>query len=307
VKDKMMQYTINDLILTPNNINIAGIRFTPSRLCRIETKIRRLLFSQHNVDCHLINIFRQAFEGTNLNRCAIKTPSATRTFFFRNKTTDKRVIEQIFHAKTYNMTGLARFTDIKRLLETKRQEGRWPLIVDAGANIGASSVFFSLTFPGALVVAIEPEKNNHNLLCKNVEGLNVVTMNAALSSEDGRAVVFDAGIGQWGYRTKKTTSEASVSCVTIGGLYEKFVGEEYFPFLVKIDIEGGEKDVFEKNTEWIARTPIVIVELHDWMLPRAGTSLPFLRCMSSLDRDFIYLGEDIFSIDNAVSSSQKTI
>jgi hypothetical protein len=68
---------------------------------------------------------------------------------------------------------------------------------------------------------------------------------------------------------------------------------------VKIDIEGGEKDVFANNTGWVVRTPVVVTELHDWIMPRAGTSLPFLRTVSSLDRDFVYLGEDIFSIDNA--------
>jgi hypothetical protein len=67
---------------------------------------------------------------------------------------------------------------------------------------------------------------------------------------------------------------------------------------VKVDIEGAEADLFSGNTEWVELTPIIIVELHDWMLPKKGTSRPFLQCISKLDRDFIYLGEDVYSIAN---------
>jgi hypothetical protein len=46
----------------------------------------------------------------------------------------------------------------------------------------------------------------------------------------------------------------------------------------------------------VARTPILIVELHDWLLPKQSTSGPFLECISKMKRDFVYIGEDIYSI-----------
>jgi hypothetical protein len=46
--------------------------------------------------------------------------------------------------------------------------------------------------------------------------------------------------------------------------------------------------------------------LHDWMLPGKGSALPFLRCVSALDRDFLYSGENVFSIDNAISGGSAT-
>jgi hypothetical protein len=52
------------------------------------------------------------------------------------------------------------------------------------------------------------------------------------------------------------------------------------------------------NTGWVAGTPLIVTELHDWLFPRQGTALPFLRCVSALDRDFVYSGEDVFSIAN---------
>jgi len=73
-----------------------------------------------------------------------------------------------------------------------------------------------------------------------------------------------------------------------------------FPFLVKIDIEGAEKNVFSANTEWIPRTAVIVVELHDWLMPKQGTALPFLQAIRQYDRDFILSGETVVSISNSL-------
>jgi hypothetical protein len=75
----------------------------------------------------------------------------------------------------------------------------------------------------------------------------------------------------------------------------------YQPFLVKIDIEGAEQDLFSCNVEWIEKFPILIIELHDWLLPSQGTSRNFLKAIAPLDRDFVFFGENIFSIANRPS------
>ena len=86
--------------------------------------------------------------------------------------------------------------------------------------------------------------------------------------------------------------------MSINGILSDPTYDACEPFIVKIDIEGGEQDVFSGNTEWVARTPVLIIELHDWLIPKGGTSGPFLKCISALDRDFVYIGEAIFSIAN---------
>ncbi len=74
----------------------------------------------------------------------------------------------------------------------------------------------------------------------------------------------------------------------------------HFPFIVKIDIEGGEAALCSDATERVGQTPILIVELHDWLLPRRGISQPFLKSIAPLDRDLIHIGEDIYSISNVI-------
>jgi FkbM family methyltransferase len=41
-------------------------------------------------------------------------------------------------------------------------------IIDAGANIGLASVYFSQRFVNSTIVAIEPSKENFEILSKNI-------------------------------------------------------------------------------------------------------------------------------------------
>lgn len=54
----------------------------------------------------------------------------------------------------------------------------------------------------------------------------------------------------------------------------------------------------QEAMSWIARFPLLAVDLHDWLFPGQGRSLPFLRQISQYNRDFVYLGENVFSIAN---------
>lgn len=64
-------------------------------------------------------------------------------------------------------------------------------------------------------------------------------------------------------------------------------------FIVKIDIEGFEKDVFEHDAGWVDEAQAIIIEPHDWMLPKAGTSMPFLKALSNHDFDLLIMHENL--------------
>jgi FkbM family methyltransferase len=134
-----------------------------------------------------------------------------------------------------------------------------------------------------------------------VRGLRVQAVRGAIASKPGFARVIDPGIGHWGYRTKNISdtsqSDGTVPRLTINEIYRQH-SARCFPFIVKVDIEGGEADLFSGDTEWVEMTPILIVELHDWLLTRSGNSRAFLKCVSQLDRDFVYIGDEIYSIAN---------
>ncbi len=210
---------------------------------------------------------------------------------------------QVFKNRAYDLQRLPRYSELTQLLNEKLIEGKRPLIVDAGANIGVSALYFSVLFPKAAVVAIEPEDSNFQLLQKNVEALGVECIHGALSSSPGYMSIVDPGKGFWGFRTEVTKDpNMGVPCVTLDEIFEREAAKGGWPFLVKIDIEGGEGLLFEQNTSWVDKTPLLIVELHDWLLPKAGTSQSFLRCISQYDRDFVFIGENVYSIKNDLHS-----
>ena len=223
-------------------------------------------------------------------------PGGERLFYFREGSSDGAVFGQMLLNTDYELRRLRRWPEIAEFLDMHASRGDRPLIIDAGANIGASTLYFALHFPRAQIVSIEPERGNYDLLCRNTVGLDVRCLQAALAAAPGRAAVRDPGIGFWGFVTEATTAGEGVPCVTVDELYESRAGPDVFPFIVKIDIEGGEKPLFAGNTEWVARTPIVIIELHDWLYPKSGISRPFLECIAASDRDFITIGENIFSL-----------
>lgn len=286
-------------------MGVRGFALAPTIPARIERLVRRTLLRQSNPDCTLVKRVRHRGRANRLASMTIETPTRRHEMHYRPGTSDEDVIWQIFSRRDYDLAMLKRFGEIHAFVEHQHHCGLRPLIVDAGANIGISAAFFALTFPTALIVAIEPEGSNFDLLVKNTHGLNVRCLHAALSAQTGNAVVVDTGDGNWAFRTKKSQDGAAnpgVSCVTIDALYAEYgAAGAHYPFLAKIDIEGGEQDVFTCNTGWVARTPLVLAELHDWLFPKQRTALPFLRCVSKLDRDFVYNGEDVFSIANDFS------
>lgn len=122
--------------------------------------------------------------------------------------------------------------------ENLTRAGRAPLIIDAGANIGASVVYFCSVYPDSLVVAIEPEGNNCRLLEMNCEGLNYRLLEGGIGSENATLFLDDPGRSDWGFRLCETGDRA-VRVYSADDLVNKRIAQGDCPFIFKIDIEGG--------------------------------------------------------------------
>jgi FkbM family methyltransferase len=181
-------------------------------------------------------------------------------------------------------------TAAKQLLADRRDaDGTFTgsLIVDCGANIGATAVHFALGFPGAQIVAIEPEVSNVELMQENVKDFNVICLRAGVSSTAGVGRLVDPRAEQYAFRTTRqenVTDEPTFPFVTINDIYNKF--SSFKPLIVKIDIEGAELDLFRENLEWVDATPIITVELHDWHSP--GCSETFYKCVNERKRQLFW-------------------
>jgi FkbM family methyltransferase len=222
-----------------------------------------------------------------------------RPFHHRGTRADLGVIEEMFTTQNYSLSRLRRGPELHALYESWLRAGLRPLILDAGANIGASVAYFNLAFPRAHLLALEPAANNFELLRRNVTGIDVDARCAAIGARGGEVVLTDPGEGEWGYRTQDTGPGERVPRLAAAELVGEKRKAGFTPFIAKIDIEGAEEELFSADTGWVDDFPLLIVELHDWLLLKSASSRTFLRCMAERDRDFVYIGENVFSIANA--------
>ena len=235
----------------------------------------------------------------NLAEMMLQLPGGgQRKFVFRSDSVgDNAVVDQIFRAADYRIHPDARFQTLQRYSAVQAAGGKRPLVIDAGANIGASAVYFALQYSSGRIVAIEPEKGNADLLRRNCEGLDIVVREAALGAEPGTAFLSDPGHSDFGFRVGESGT-VPVPVVSVPELLEEAEAMQLFPLLCKIDIEGGEAALFAKNTAWVDRFALIIIELHDWLFPGDGNSRNFLRTIASHDFDFTYRGENAFCFNN---------
>ena len=248
-----------------------------------------------------LNRFRPGFHFAHApiagrRRVAYRTSAGgERILDLREGTTDLTVFREMFVDRPYDVIGLKRLGDLERRYRDILAQGKRPLIVDAGANAGLSVLHFREQYPEALILALEPQKENFAELERHLGSDPLCTrLQAALAPCDGHVTIVDAGEGEWGFRTTK--SKNGVPAYALASVIE-MAGPDVEPFALKVDIEGSERDVFD-DVKTVDLFYLIFVELHDWLLPGQRTSQSFLKAAASLDRDFIVHKHHVVSIRN---------
>ena len=179
-------------------------------------------------------------------------PSAAHPFRVRIPGSDALVYKQVFVDREYE-------------IETHEPPG---VIIDAGANIGLTSILYATRFPDARIIAIEPARDNFALMEQNLGAYpNVTPVLGALAGEPGRAEIEDPGQDAWSYRTmvSRDGSGAGVEAMTVGQILERFGIDRVD--LIKIDIEGAELEVMRTAGSWIGLVDAMVIELHERFRP----------------------------------------
>lgn len=236
-------------------------------------------------------------------------------FNYRNDSVgDNGVIHQMFVSQDYRVDmwaqgrALAAYHDL-------HSATRPSLIIDAGANIGAAALYFLHEYSNAFVFAIEPDAENWKLLDINTSDFSQKhNFLGAAAERDGELQLVDPGLSDWGFRTQATEIEASGSS---GGMRVKSISPRSImshvscahtnPLIFKVDIEGGEESLFSGDTTWMRSFPLIIVELHDWMLPFSGSSRSFVKALAQYEFDLVHRGENIFLFNRELLSEAQKI
>lgn len=195
----------------------------------------------------------------------LRLPYIKSIIHLRPNTSDREVFDQIFLSREYELA-------IPFVPE---------VIIDGGANIGLTSVYLANKYQGANILAIEPEQSNFRALLQNASTYeNIIPIRAALWHEKTQLQISDVGTGEWGYvvGSEGDGGLEPTETITMQEIMEQF--ELSTIDLLKIDIEGAEKELFAANYEaWLPKVKCIVIELHDNLKP--GTS----RCVfRTLDR-----------------------
>jgi FkbM family methyltransferase len=119
-----------------------------------------------------------------------------------------------------------------------------PIIIDCGANIGISALYFKSLFPGAVIHCFEPYSKALYFLQKNIEENklgNVFIHQNALSNAEGTITLHVPGsvINASLEATNPNASTEQVRAIKLSAFLQQFENIE----LVKIDVEGSEINI----------------------------------------------------------------
>lgn len=144
-----------------------------------------------------------------------------------------------------------------------------PVIIDIGANIGDSLIYFKWLYPKSKIYAFEPLPIAYNMMLKNVELNNFKNVN-----------MFNVGLGNKNERIKFYSDKKGTSRLSSINKLEKESDEIQIKKLssykeitrlkkidlIKIDVEGSEMSILEDIKSILINTKKVIIEYH--LLPK---------------------------------------
>jgi FkbM family methyltransferase len=225
----------------------------------------------------------------------IKIGKQVISFSYRyNSEGDCGVIEQVFYNQDYRIEKWPQGRALMHLYESQSKRNKL-LIIDAGSNIGAASIYFSVVYPASKIIAIEPERNNCALARLNCVDRDIELLEGAIGASPGTLYLQDPGLSDWGFRVG-SEGEYQVKVTTVVDIVSD--NSSLVPLICKVDIEGSEADLFGGNCDWIRKFQLIILETHDWMLPGKGNSRSFYQQISGQDFDILQNGENTFCFNN---------
>lgn len=173
------------------------------------------------------------------------------------------------------------------------------VIIDVGANIGLTSLFFNSIFPDAAIYAIEPAPRNFLILKENAQAnrLSIYPFQNALLVSRGRVKVDNAFRDRQDWSTQVIASDA-VSDIEGISLADFVKDNDLHQIdILKVDIEGYEAELF-KSPEFLSelrRVKFLALEVHEEKADR----ITIVNQLQDLGFRLMYKGETIFGFNES--------
>ncbi len=184
-------------------------------------------------------------------------------FLVRRQTSDVRAAQVVLMRKEY-----------RPLIDLISHHQQWESIeyvVDVGANVGYSTIFFKKIFPHTACFAVEPDAGNYRALLENIRVnnlKNVFPVQAAFWTSAKRLVTIRSfrDARDWSISVAEASNHSvnTVEGITIG----KFIEAHSLPRIdvLKMDIEGTEALIFcpdEHPEQFLSKVRFLALEIHE--------------------------------------------
>ena len=173
-----------------------------------------------------------------------------------------------------------------------------PYILDVGGNVGYSAVYFKYHFPSARIICVEPDQSNQKQISKNIKvnGFKDITLVAgALWRKRTKMEIKND------YREGTSASfyviESDKGDIDGYGINDILSIQNWNHIdLLKVDIEGAEKYLFEDEhsaATILSITRVIAIEIHDEKADRQN----IYKALSTNGFKFFTKGETTFGLN----------
>lgn len=144
-----------------------------------------------------------------------------------------------------------------------KNENTHPLIIDCGANIGISILYFARHYPEAEIIGFEPDEENFKLLKNNIETNNFsnkisLIKKAVWTDNAGISFIANGTEGSKIGKSDVTAENVFVETESLKELLQKYNSIDF----LKIDIEGAEYAVIKDCAAELPKVKNMFLEYH---------------------------------------------
>jgi FkbM family methyltransferase len=219
----------------------------------------------------------------------------------RPQDSDLFVLSQIFGWAEYDIGDHRRNLLIKHM-KAVLDRGNQPIIVDAGSNVGYSALYFAEMYPDAVVLAVEPSIDAFQQTRRNCAiNKRIKPVHAALWLHDGGVEILGTTSSSWSNRVQDADGPNRVASMRLEQLLTLVPQAELV--LLKLDIEGAEREVCQTSANIIRDTPCILVEPHDFKFPGAACLTPLFSAIAGKRVDTLLIGENLLLFDADLGSA----
>jgi FkbM family methyltransferase len=140
-------------------------------------------------------------------------------------------------------------------------------ILDLGANIGLTAIYFGRLFPRAELACVEPVPDNLRLLRRNLvlNSVRAKVVPAAVDVRDG-LVTIELQTRNSEHKVVAAATQSARPTIEVAGmsvptLLRQLAWDRIG--LLKVDIEGHEAALLAADCDWLARVDAMCIECHD--------------------------------------------